>query len=73
VSEQKRKVYLEMLKNDRMRPLKDTIAVCYKYAEAMNINQLFGLEAKGEWSYPAAIESYVFNSNRLLRPTKAQW
>ncbi|MDR2287386.1 MAG: hypothetical protein LBE04_07940, partial [Prevotellaceae bacterium] len=62
VSEQKRKVYLEMLKNDRMRPLRDTIAVCYKHAEALHINQIFGIEANGSWWYPLEMEDYISKS-----------
>jgi hypothetical protein len=51
--EQKRKLYLEVLKNNRAHLLKDTIAICHQYAEAVQINQLFGLEdAQGELKYP---------------------
>jgi hypothetical protein len=46
-----RKVYLEKLKSGRMRPLRDTIKVCYLYTEALQINQLFGIEAEGEWEF----------------------
>jgi hypothetical protein len=53
VSELKRKVYLEVLKNGVIRPPRDTIAICYLYAEAVNINRLFGLEAGGVWTYHA--------------------
>jgi hypothetical protein len=66
VSEQKRKFYLEMLRNNKMRPLKDTIAICYLYAEAVNVNQLFGLEANGAWSYfsqtAGDVDAYVMES-----------
>jgi hypothetical protein len=46
-----RKVYLEKLTPEKMRPLKDTVVMCYRYAEAVQINQLFGIEANGEWLY----------------------
>jgi WD40 repeat protein len=48
--EVKRKVYLETLKPGRMRPLKDSIVICYRYAEALQLNQLFGIEARGTFS-----------------------
>jgi hypothetical protein len=54
-----RKVYLEKLEPDRMHPLKDTVVICYKYAEAVQINQLFGIEAKGKLLYSPAITPYV--------------
>jgi hypothetical protein len=59
VTDQQRKVYLEILKEGRMRPLRDTIVICHQHAEAVNINQLFGIEANGEWEYPSAINSYI--------------
>jgi hypothetical protein len=66
VSEQKRKVYLEMLKNGRVRLPKDTVVICYKYAEAVNINRLIGIEAGGEWEYysfaPDDVDKYVKQS-----------
>jgi hypothetical protein len=35
-----------------MRPLKDTIAICYENADAVNVNQIFGIDAgKGTWTY----------------------
>ena len=59
---QERIFYLEVLKSGKVHPLKDTIVVCYRHAEAMNINQLFGVDAQGSWSYPAEIENYVSKS-----------
>ena len=60
---QERKVYLEVLKGGRMRPLKDTIAICHLHAEAVNINQLFGIEANGVWEYPSyAVKSHISES-----------
>ncbi|MDR2286225.1 MAG: hypothetical protein LBE04_01925, partial [Prevotellaceae bacterium] len=44
-----------------MRPLKDTIAVCYKHAEAVNINQIFGIEAGGSWEYYSSAQHDVDN------------
>jgi hypothetical protein len=66
VSDQKRKVYLEILRNGATRTPKDTVAICYLYAEAVNINQLFGIEAGGTWTYEAIpggdISAYVTES-----------
>jgi hypothetical protein len=47
----KRKVYLEVLNNRIVRQLKDTVVICYLYADAVNINRLFGVEAGGAWTY----------------------
>jgi hypothetical protein len=55
----KRKVYLEKLEPDKMHPLKDTVVICYKYAEAVQINQLFGIEAKGKWTYYSSVAGDV--------------
>jgi hypothetical protein len=63
VSEQKRKVYLEMLKNNRINTLRDTVVMCYRYADAVQIDQLFGIEANGKLSYPSAIDLYVKKSS----------
>jgi hypothetical protein len=62
VSDMKRKVYLNML-NDKFSLPKDTVVVCYEHAEAMQINQLFGIEAGGSLTYfsysPNDIDAYV--------------
>jgi hypothetical protein len=52
-SDVKRTVYLETIKNGKLRPLRDSIVICYKYAEAMQINQIFGVDAGGTWSLVA--------------------
>jgi hypothetical protein len=62
VTEQMRKVYLDVLKNSRQPKLRDTVVICYKYAEAIQLNQLFGIEAPGTWIYPTVIESYIRKS-----------
>jgi hypothetical protein len=59
VSEQKRKLYLEVLQNGMVRRLKDTVAICYRYADAIHIDQLFGIEAQGTFSYPSDVDQYV--------------
>jgi hypothetical protein len=46
-----RRVYLETLKPDRMRPLRDTLVICSEHAEAVQINQIFGIDANGTWTY----------------------
>jgi hypothetical protein len=62
----KRKLYLEKLTPDKMHPLKDTVVMCYKYAEAVQINQLFGIEANGSWEYYSSaahdVDQYVSES-----------
>jgi hypothetical protein len=58
-----RKFYLETLKPERMRPLRDTIVICYEYAEAIQLNQLFGIEAGGEWSFEPDVTSYITKSS----------
>jgi hypothetical protein len=62
VSGQKRKFYVETIEHDRVHVPKDTVAMCYRHANAIQINQLFGIEAQGEWLYPASIEGYVNKS-----------
>jgi hypothetical protein len=52
VSNITRKVYLETLEPGRIRPLRDSISVCYKYAEALQLNQIFGVDAgSSSWTY----------------------
>jgi hypothetical protein len=63
VSEQQRKVYLEMLKNNRINIFRDTVVMCYRYADAVQIDQLFGIEANGKLSYLSAIDPYVKKSS----------
>ncbi|MDR1593373.1 MAG: hypothetical protein LBS43_02655, partial [Prevotellaceae bacterium] len=67
VSDIKRKVYLEKLNPGRMRPLKDTVVICAEHAEAVQINQLFGIDARGTWSYmsqtPGDVNAYVKQSS----------
>ncbi|MDR2286598.1 MAG: hypothetical protein LBE04_03870, partial [Prevotellaceae bacterium] len=59
VSEQKRKVYLEMLKDVPVHLPKNPIMICHKYSEAVNINQLLGIEANGTWTYSPNIDNHV--------------
>jgi hypothetical protein len=53
ISDVERKVYVERLKPGRMRPLRDTVVVCYKFAEMLQLNQIFGIDAAGTWEYHA--------------------
>jgi hypothetical protein len=62
VNAQKRKVYLELMNKNKYPSPKDTIVVCYKYAETMHINQLFGIEAGGEFVYDNNIAPYITKS-----------
>jgi hypothetical protein len=55
-----RKVYLHVAANKQIFVPRDTIAVCWKYAEALQINQLFGIEAAGTWStVPVLSPAYI--------------
>jgi hypothetical protein len=59
-----RKIYVERLKPGRMRPLPDTVVICYEYADMLQINQIFGIDAgKGTWEYysltPDDINAFV--------------
>jgi hypothetical protein len=72
VADQKRKVYLEVINSERIHQLKDTIVICYEFADAVQINQIFGIESGGAdgWSYRAVnsgggtenIDAYVSKS-----------
>jgi hypothetical protein len=72
VSDQKRKVYLEVIKNGNVRRLRDTITICNVNADAVQINQIFGIESGDgdNWSYHAvnsgggeeSIDAYVSKS-----------
>jgi uncharacterized protein YjdB len=42
-----RKAYVKMLNNGESPRFRDTVTICYIHAEAININQLFGLESSG--------------------------
>jgi hypothetical protein len=46
-----KKVYLNVLRNGKIPSLKDTVTICYEQAEALNINQIFGIEVGGKLSY----------------------
>jgi hypothetical protein len=65
-----RKVYVETLKSGRMRPFRDTIMICKDRAEIVQINQIFGIDAKGTWSYKAVsdhdIDAYVTELHSTL-------
>jgi hypothetical protein len=43
-------VYLHVVSNDKSLFLRDTVAVCWEQAEALQINQMFGIEAPGVWT-----------------------
>jgi hypothetical protein len=66
----KRKVYFETLKPGRMRPVRDTVEICYEDAEAVQINQLFGIDARGTWTYhssvPNDVNAYVTESTSAV-------
>jgi hypothetical protein len=62
--EKERKVYLQVINNSKKTVApRDTIAVCRDYAEAMQINQLFGIEAGGTWrTVPTLASKYISQS-----------
>jgi hypothetical protein len=56
-------VYLHVVKDKKIFAPRDTVAVCWKYAGAMQINQLFGVEAGGTWStVPVLTDGYIHQS-----------
>jgi hypothetical protein len=58
-----RKIYLHTVNEKKIFARRDTIAVCWKYANTMQINQLFGIEAAGTWStIPVLTSAYVNQS-----------
>jgi hypothetical protein len=61
-----RKFYLQTIKDATVRPVRDTIAVCWEKAENIQLNQIFGIDAGGSWIYDGAINSYV--STLLVAP-----
>jgi hypothetical protein len=55
-----RKAYVEIPINDKISLLKDSVLpICYDQADAIQINQIFGIEANGTWEY------YANNKNDL--------
>jgi hypothetical protein len=40
-----------MLGSNGLKQSRDTVTVCYETAEAVNINQIFGIDADGTWTY----------------------
>ena len=63
VTSKERKVYLHVVKDKKIFAPRDTVAVCWKYAETMQINQLFGVEAAGTWNtVPTLTSAYLSRS-----------
>jgi hypothetical protein len=59
-----RKIYLETLKPNKMRPLRNNIMICYEKAEVVQINQIFGIEVgEGTWTYHALKSDNVTQQN----------
>jgi hypothetical protein len=70
-----RKVYVEVLNGVRMPRPRDTIVICSDNAEAVNINQIFGIDAgyyDGAWSYYSQnpgngdVDNYVTESHSSM-------
>jgi hypothetical protein len=51
VANMSRKVYLKILNDDKLTLPQDTIMICYEKAEAVQINQIFGIDAGGKFEY----------------------
>ncbi|MDR2382553.1 MAG: hypothetical protein LBD76_01550 [Prevotellaceae bacterium] len=62
VASKERKVYLHVVNDKKIFAPRDTVAICWKYAEALRINQLFGIEATGVWSTSPFMMSYLYLS-----------
>jgi hypothetical protein len=55
-----RKLYLQTIKNNAtVRPLRDTVVVCWEKAEALQLNQIFGIDAAGSWIYDSSLTDHV--------------
>jgi hypothetical protein len=74
ISDYRRKIYLKTLNGDSPRLPKDTIYICYETAEAIQINQIFGIDADGSWLYvpdggdisPYIMESATFGGAQTM-------
>ncbi|MDR1593307.1 MAG: hypothetical protein LBS43_02325 [Prevotellaceae bacterium] len=64
------KVYLKTIGDNESFPLSDTIAICYEYAKAMNINQLFGIEAGTTSPVASNPPLYITQTNPSLYITE---
>jgi hypothetical protein len=68
VTDIERKVYLHVANVKKIFAPRDTVAVCWKYAEALQINQMFGVEADGTWSTVPALTSAYINQSPSSSP-----
>jgi hypothetical protein len=68
VTDSERKVYLHVANVKKIFAPRDTVAVCWKYAEALQINQMFGVEADGTWSTVPALTSAYINQSPSSSP-----
>jgi hypothetical protein len=59
VSNMTRKIYLKMLGSNGLKQPQDTVTICYETAEAVNINQIFGIDAGGTWMYDPVFNPYI--------------
>jgi hypothetical protein len=60
-----RQVYLDILRNGRIPQLEHPVKICYKQAEAVQISQIFGIEACGTLLYDTnsdAVKQYITRS-----------
>jgi hypothetical protein len=65
ISDNKQKVYLHVIRDDKFSLKADTVVVCYKNAATLQINQMFGLDTGGAFIYNNTIPNigqYVFLS-----------
>jgi hypothetical protein len=66
-----RVAYLRVLYNNKVRMPRNIITMCYEKAEAIQVNQIFGIEAGGTFSYAGDggdITPYIIESKSPLSP-----
>jgi hypothetical protein len=54
-----RKFYLQTISNETVRPVRDTVVVCWEKAENLQLNQIFGIDAGGSWIYDGSLTDHV--------------
>jgi hypothetical protein len=58
VSGQERNFYLYTIKDKTVRPVIDTIVICWEKAEVLHLNQIFGIDAQGTWTYASILDTH---------------
>ncbi|MDR0558864.1 MAG: hypothetical protein LBG92_01730 [Prevotellaceae bacterium] len=69
ISNYTRRLYLHIIKNSNFNMrTPDTVTVCYKYAEVLQINQIFGMDFEGTLTYDTSIPG-IQNYMNLQTPS----